>query len=233
MSSENNPFIQLIADHPKIAADRPNPNQPTLDYTHQMVTSDGQEVNIRPIKCDDKNKLKEFHSRLSSNSLYLRYQYFKGELSESDLQMFCNVDYNNTLGLVAEIKKDKQKYIIGVGRYARLNDPQIAEMAFVVQDSEQKKGIGTQLLRHLAVLAWERDIRYFVGELLRENGRMINILQKSVPKMTQLNEGSTCTITIKVEDARDNTPVAWSAATRLCKQKSRGKGGNPTKKLTN
>jgi GNAT superfamily N-acetyltransferase len=104
-----------------------------------------------------------------------------------------------------------------------LDNPQIAEMAFVVQDSEQKKGIGTQLLRHLAILAWERGIRYFVGELLRENGRMINILRKSDPALSQTNEGSTCTIIINVKDARDNTPASWNTASKSCKQENPGK----------
>jgi GNAT superfamily N-acetyltransferase len=230
MGSENNPFIQSTAGYTSSAAGRPNHNQSILNYNYQMITSDGQKVLIRPIAIEDKNKLQEFHTRLSEETLYLRYQYSKGALSESDLEAFCNVDYNNTLGLVAEIEKNGQKPIIGVGRYARLNDPQIAEMAFVVQDSEQRKGIGTQLLKHLAILAWERGIRYFVGELLRENGRMINILRKSDPALAQSNEGSACTITIKVEDARNNTPAAWSTASSACKQKNQRENEYPEKR---
>ena len=183
-----------------------------------MNTLDGMKVTIRPITCDDKNKLQEFHTRLSGDTLYMRYQYSKGDLTENDLHTFCNVDYYNTLGLVAETEIHGQKHMIGVGRYARLNDPQMAEMAFVVQDSEQRKGIGTQLLRHLSILAWERGIRYFVGEVLRENGLMINILRKSDPGMHQVAEGSSCTITINVEDAKENTPAAWSASTCSIKQ---------------
>ena len=192
-------------------------NHPVPYYLQEMHTLDGMKVTIRLITCNDKNQLREFHAHLSEETRYLRYQYFKGNLTESDLDTFCHVDYFNALGLVAEAEKDGQKNIIGVGRYVRLNDPQIAEMAFVVQDSEQRKGIGTQLLRHLSILAWERGIRYFIGELLRENGRMINILRKYDPEMNQLTEGSGCTITLNVEDAKENTPAAWNASTCFIK----------------
>jgi GNAT superfamily N-acetyltransferase len=218
MNSENNPFIHRKAKVPEIIADCPVSNDHVPDYIQKMITLDGMKVTIRPITCDDKDKLREFHARLSLDTLYLRYQYSKGDLTESDLHTFCNVDYYYTLGLVAETEINSQKHIIGVGRYTRLNDPQIAEMAFVVQDSEQRKGIGTQLLRHLSILAWECGVCHFVAELLRENGRMINILRKSDPGLHQLTEGSSCTITIKVEDAKQNTPAVWSTATCLIKQ---------------
>jgi len=208
----------MNAELPEIIATCPDSDKHVPDYIQNMNTLDGKEVTIRPITCDDKHKLQEFHARLSLDTRYLRYQYSKGDLTESDLHTFCNVDYYNTLGLVAETEIHGQKHMIGVGRYARLNDPQMAEMAFVVQDSEQRKGIGTQLLRHLSILAWERGIRYFVGEVLRENGLMINILRKSDPGMHQVAEGSSCTITINVEDAKENTPAAWSASTCSIKQ---------------
>jgi len=220
MSGGNKPLTHMKAEPVEIIRNHPEANNHVPDYRRNMITRDGLKVTIRPITCDDKNRLQAFHARLSAGTLYQRYQYSKEDLTASDLHTFCDVDYDNTLGLVAETKMNGQKHIVGVGRYARLHDPQIAEMAFVVQDSEQRKGIGTQLLRHLAILAWERGIRHFVGELLRENGRMINILRKSDPGMRQSAEGSTCTITIKVEDAKEKTPAAWSAATRFISGKS-------------
>ncbi len=210
MSSESNNSTDPKAELIKNITSCPSSGQAAPDYTHEMITSDGQKVTIRPITCKDKYQLQDFHTRLSTESLYLRYQYSRGALTENELQAFCNVDYDNTLGLVAEIQNNGQTQIVGVGRYARLNDPSFAEMAFIVQDSEQKNGIGTQLLRHLAILAWDRGVRVFVGELLKQNGRMINILRKSDPKMNQLTDGTSCTITIKVDDARNNTPPNWN-----------------------
>jgi GNAT superfamily N-acetyltransferase len=209
---------QMQPKSPETNEQNSNSNRSIKNYPLEMFTRDGMKIMIRLITCNDKYKLREFHARLSRETRYLRYQYYKGDLTETDLNSFCNVDYLNTLGLVAETEANGEKLIVGVGRYSRLNDFQVAEMAFVVQDSEQRKGIGTQLLRHLSILAWERGIRFFVGELLRENGRMINILRKSDPDMNQFSEGSSCTIKIKVEDAKENTPAAWNASTCLLKQ---------------
>ena len=74
----------------------------------------------------------------------------KGDLTEEDLKNLCDIDYNNSLALVAEAGLNGHKEIIGVGRYYRLPSLHTAEVAFVVRDCDQKKGIGTQLLRHFS-----------------------------------------------------------------------------------
>lgn len=177
-------------------------DQSLCSFRQEITLLDGQRVDLRPICFGDKDALRAFHSRLSENTRFLRYQYLKGELTENDLQNFCDVDNVNTLALVAETARDGHKEIIGVGRYYRLANPHNAEVAFVVQDSEQRKGIGTQLLKYLAILAWQRDIQYFVAELLRINGKMISIFTKSDPKLTHIVDNhTTCTITLSVEEA--------------------------------
>jgi GNAT superfamily N-acetyltransferase len=180
-------------------------------YLQEITLLDGSTVTLRPINSQDKQALQEFHARLSEDTRFFRYQYHKGELTEKDLSNFCDIDYDNTLALVAERENNGQKEIIGVGRYYRLDDPEIAEVAFVVQDSEQRKGIGTQLLKHLALQARENNIRYFVAEVLRANGKMISIFRKSDPGMEHVNEdGSTCTITVSVPEAIHNSSILTS-----------------------
>lgn len=172
-------------------------------YHQEITLLDNSRIILRPICSEDKNALVAFHSRLSEDSRFLRYQYLKGELTEGDLKNFCEIDYDNTLALVAEKAQSDCQEIIGVGRYYRLPNPYYAEVAFVVQDSEQKKSIGTQLLKHLAILASKKDIRFFVAEILKINGKMISILRKSDSNMEYVNGDScsTCTITISVAEA--------------------------------
>ena len=155
------------------------PNPP--DYRRDIVLSDGTRFVTRPITCDDKEALLQFHSRLSPETRFLRYHYSKGELTESDLHNFCDLDYENTMGLVVETTGDKNADIIAVGRYYRVPPDHTAEIAMVVQDSLQGKGIGTQLIRHLAILARRHDIHHFVGEVLRNNGKMISVFNRSDP----------------------------------------------------
>lgn len=191
--------LSIIQPQP---ADLPALNICPLDYRRTEVLTDGTTVEIRPICSADKKELLAFHQRLSPDSLFLRYHYSKGQLTDGDLKNFCDIDYFNDLGLVAEVERNGNKEIIGVGRYDRLPVNHTAEIAFVVQDSDQNKGVGTLLLKHLAVLAWERGIQNFFGEILRQNGRMISILRKSDPKMQQdVDCVSTCTVKLSVAEA--------------------------------
>ena len=183
--------------------------KPELKGYRQIVKLlDGKQVTIRLITPDDKKALQDFHSRLSEETRFLRYHYSKGELTKEDLINFCDIDYQNNMALVAEQEKNKCKEIVGVGRFYRLpTSIHTAEVAFVVQDSEQRKGIGTYLLKHLAILAWEQDIYFFLGEIMRENGRMLSIFRKADPDMHEIvDSDSTCMVTFSVAETMFRAP---------------------------
>ena len=169
-------------------------------YQQEVSLPDGKKVVIRLITSNDKKSLGEFYSRVSDESRYFRFHYSKSLLTNDDLANFCDVDYQDSLGLVAEQEQDRRKQIIGVVRFYRLpSDPHTAEVALLVQDSEQKKGVGTCLLKHLAILAWARGINSFRGEVLRENSRLLSMCRKSDPEMNVFVEsGSTCAVTLSV-----------------------------------
>jgi L-amino acid N-acyltransferase YncA len=176
-------------------------------FRQEITLLDGRQVTIRLIGPEDKKALLAFHTHLSEETRLLRYQYLKGDLTEDDLKNFCEIDYNNSLALVAEEGANGQRELIGVGRYYRLAYPDTAEVAFVVRDCDQKKGVGTQLLKQLALLAWQKDIHYFVAEVLRRNGKMLSIFRKSDPGMTQeADDTSSCTVRLSVAAAMHRSP---------------------------
>ncbi len=181
-------------------------NKDICTFREEITLLDGSKAVLKPICPEDKERLRIFHKLLSEESRFLRYQYSKGELTESDLKNFCDLDFYNNLALVAEKERNGEIEIAGGGRYCRLSDFQTAEVAFVVQDSEQRKGIGTQLLKHLAVFAWERGIRFFVAELLRTNTNMLSIFRKSDPKLGYTDEYSTSTVLLSVEEVMRRGP---------------------------
>jgi GNAT superfamily N-acetyltransferase len=182
--------------------------QKQMEYRREVTLRDGTKAVIRPIRSEDKPALLDFHSRLSADTKFLRYHYSKGGLTEDDLKTFCEIDYRDSMALVAEGVRDGKPQILGVGRYSRLPLKQTAEVAFVVQDSEQNKGIGSHLLKDLAEFAWQADIHYFFGEVLRQNGRMLSIFRKSDPSMKQeVDCPSTCMVTVSVAGARRSKPA--------------------------
>ncbi len=107
------------------------------------------------------------HARFSERTRYLRYFSPYPRIPARDLARFVNVDHHDREALVVATGDD----LIAVGRYERLGPAAPdAEVAFVVEDAHQGRGIGSVLLEHLAEAARDAGITRFVAEVLPENG---------------------------------------------------------------
>jgi len=144
-----------------------------LDWEADVVAADGATVHIRPITPADADGLLGLHARSSERTRYLRFFGPYPRVSDKDLFRFTNVDHHDRVALIVLLGDD----VIAVGRYERLADRDEAEVAFLVEDAHQGRGLGSVLLEHLAAAAQERGIRRFVAEVLAENRRMISIFR--------------------------------------------------------
>ena len=150
-----------------------------------VILRDGRICHIRPIRPEDRDALASFHESLSPETVYFRFFAPYPRLTEKDLLRFTNVDYVDRVALVAVIAGE----IIGVGRYDRI-DLVEAEIAFVISDEHQGRGLGSILLEHLAVAARERGITRFVAEVLPSNRRMLATFEEAGYKPTSaMDEG--------------------------------------------
>jgi acyl-CoA synthetase (NDP forming)/GNAT superfamily N-acetyltransferase len=136
-----------------------------------VVLSDGGVVHLRPVRPQDTEALRAMHSRMSDRSLYLRYFTVVSQVSDSLLRVFTEVDHHRSVALVAELGPD----LIAAGTYHFDDRRDAAEVAFAVQDSHQRRGLGSILLEHLAAAAQERGIRRFTAEVLAENRQMLRM----------------------------------------------------------
>ena len=142
-------------------------------YTQDAVTRDGRTVRIRPITPDDLDAMMDMWSRLSMETIRLRF-FAPRRMDREQMRHFTEVDYQDRFALVAE-RSDK---ILGVARFDRLDEePQAAEFAVMVEDAAQGQGIGTALMRALLTPAQDLGITNFRGDILRENRRMQNVLK--------------------------------------------------------
>ncbi|BCJ54872.1 GNAT family N-acetyltransferase [Actinoplanes sp. NBRC 14428] len=137
-----------------------------------VLLSDGSAVHMRPIRPDDAPAIVEFHSRMSDRTRYLRYFSPYPRIPERDLERFVNVDHHDREAFVIV----SGPRIMAVGRYERLGpgSPE-AEVAFVVEDAHQGRGIGSVLLEHLADAARVNGISRFVAEVLPQNAGMLRV----------------------------------------------------------
>jgi acetyl coenzyme A synthetase (ADP forming)-like protein len=154
-------------------------------YKTAVILRDGSTLYLRPIQSEDEEKLLALFYRLSRHTIYLRFHHVLRQMSREEVQRYCTVDYDNNFALVATIVEDREERIIAVGRYNRLPRKDAAEMAFVVEDAYQGKGIGTHLLEQLATIAREKGIRLFEGEVLADNREMMQVLRDSGFYVTQ------------------------------------------------
>ena len=113
-----------------ISADRAQHRPNAADYFVQENLSDGSAITIRAIRPDDKERIVAAFRELEPRSIYTRFFYLKKELSDDELRRLTEIDYVDTVVLVATVKKQTHEIIIGLGRYAM--NGRSAEIAITV-----------------------------------------------------------------------------------------------------
>lgn len=139
-----------------------------------VVLADGGTAHLRPIRPADADRLRAFYSRLSEESIYFRFFGPRPRLSDREVRWFTNVDYVGRVALIATIGAD----MVAVIRYDRTG-PGEAEVAFLVEDAHQGRGVASVLLEHLAATARERGIERFVADVLPANMKMMGVLRQA------------------------------------------------------
>ena len=139
------------------------------------VLSDGGTVHLRPILPTDAEALQAMHARLSPDTVYLRFFTMVRTLSDRELERLTTVDHVNRVAFVALLRDE----IIGVVRFDRLGRTTDAEVAVVVEDRHQGRGLGPLLLEHLAAAGADRGIERFVASVLPANRRMLHVFRSA------------------------------------------------------
>ena len=150
-----------------------------------VVLSDGSVCQIRAVKPNDAELLKQFQSQLSEETIYYRYFSPYDNLLQKDIERLIASDHNDRVGIVATVGGQ----IVGVAQYDRVSEND-GEIAFIVRDDFQGRGLGSILLEYLAAVARERGIRRFVADVLPGNRRMVATFERAGYRVAQeLDEG--------------------------------------------
>jgi RimJ/RimL family protein N-acetyltransferase len=137
---------------------------------------DGVRMPVREIRAEDAPALRRLVGRSSERSIESRFFGPVKELSEQEARRFAEVDGQDRFALVALDPEDEDE-IVAVVRYEREGDTDGAEYAVLVEDRFQGRGLGSGLTRCLIEGARERGIKRLHALVLRENGRMLRLLQ--------------------------------------------------------
>lgn len=165
-----------------VYADQLEPPVHAAPYPHELETSatthDGLRLRIRPIKPTDEPLLHEMFYRLSQDSVYRRFFGLRRTLPHESLQHFCTIDYTRDMTLVACIERGSHEQAVAWAGYNLDPETRIAEVALIVDDAYQHRGIGTTLLLLLTRIAKDRGVRGFTAVVQPDNRPMLRVFEK-------------------------------------------------------
>ncbi len=144
-----------------------------------LELTDGTKVHVRPIVPEDEPLLIEAVAAMSERTVYFRFFSPLKRLPDALAHRLAVVDYNDRFAIVGTTHKPGGKErIVGVARYDRAADTDVAETAVAVVDEFQRRGLGSALLTILGKVAREHGIKTFTLIVLPENQQMLGLLRK-------------------------------------------------------
>ncbi|MEW2484706.1 GNAT family N-acetyltransferase [Streptomyces sp. NPDC048411] len=176
-----------------------------------VVLRDGGTARIRPITTDDAERLVSFYEQVSDESKYYRFFAPYPRLSAKDVHRFTHHDYVDRVGLAATVGGE----FIATVRYDRIDangrpasvPADEAEVAFLVQDAHQGRGVASALLEHIAAVARERGIRRFAAEVLPANTKMIKVFRDAGYTQQRSFEEGAVHLTLDLEPTAESLAV--------------------------
>jgi RimJ/RimL family protein N-acetyltransferase len=146
-----------------------------LDSPRTVRLRDGTTALLRPIRSEDAPALTRLYDRLSPESAYQRFFATMRRLPPDWARILADVDHDRRAAIVA---LGPEGDLVGVARYGALADPAEAEIALVVEDAWQRRGLGTILLSALLEHAESRGITRFLAYVLADNHRMMRLVER-------------------------------------------------------
>ena len=177
---------RVVVHGPEVTLDQ-IPQTAVRAYPSQYVApwtmKDGGQVTMRPIRPEDEPLMVRFHETLSERSVYLRYFHIMNleqRTTHERLTRICFIDYDREMALVALRRNPAtgENEILGVGRLMKIHGTQEAEIAVLISDNWQGRGLGKELLSRLLVVAADDKLSRVVADILPDNRAVMRILDK-------------------------------------------------------
>ncbi|MEU5400308.1 GNAT family N-acetyltransferase [Streptomyces sp. NPDC005963] len=176
-----------------------------------VVLRDGATARIRPITTEDADRLVSFYEQVSDESKYYRFFAPYPRLSAKDVHRFTHHDYVDRVGLAVTVGGE----FIATVRYDRIDargrpasaPADEAEVAFLVQDAHQGRGVASALLEHIAAVARERGVRRFAAEVLPANTKMIKVFRDAGYTQKRSFEDGSVHLTLDLEPTAESLAV--------------------------
>jgi len=156
----------------------------------EVELKDGTKAIVRPIKPEDEGMIAALLGRCSERTISLRFFQRAIDLRHENLVRFCQVDYDRELAFVCVVKKGDEEKIVSDVRLSRDPDGIDAEMAILVEDEWQGKGVGKALCSYAIEVARDLGVKRIWMDILRINTYMIGLSERLGFKKDRVEEDS-------------------------------------------
>jgi len=166
-----------------------------VELEHYDTLYNGTQIFFRPVRPTDEPALSKMLYSLSRKSIKTRYMTHTMTFEHKDVQQLTNIDYRRDISIVGTVPGISGEQIVALAQYFLDPKTRAAEVAFIVQDEWQQKGMGTFLLDYITKIAEQRGVKRFYAEVLPINKPMLAVFYNSGYDVSTEFDGDVYSIT--------------------------------------
>jgi acyl-CoA hydrolase len=164
-------------------------------YPHGVATTQTFKGNLvvrfRAIRPSDEEEMRRLFYRFSDEAVYYRYFSNIKVMPHWRMQEYVNVDYRRVMAIVGLVGEPGRGHIIAEARYVRLPDRNVADVAFVVDEEYQGRGIASFIYKLLIQAARQRGLQGLTADVLATNKSMMKVFEKGgLPVKASFDSGA-------------------------------------------
>ncbi|HNW29375.1 MAG TPA: GNAT family N-acetyltransferase, partial [Spirochaetota bacterium] len=175
------------------------------EYPEHLVTfrttPQGTMLKMRPVNINDETIIKDLFYSLSDQSFQRRFMSSRLDMPHERRQEFVVIDYTRELVILAFVEEGGKDVAAGMGQMIKDEKNHTAEVAFAVRDDMHNRGIGTELLAYLILLAKREGLLGFTAEVLVENRPMLHVFQKMFPNIEKKLDDGVFELVLRFSDS--------------------------------
>jgi GNAT superfamily N-acetyltransferase len=153
---------------------------------------DGTMIAVRAVRADDRDRIVTAFGKLEPETVYSRFFAFKESLSDAELEQIATMDFVHEVMLLATLGSGDNEIAIGSGSYSiypAQDGTLSAEVAFIVEEDFQDRGVAGRLLAHLTSIARDHGVARFEAEVLAHNCAMLSVFARRGLHIQRRREG--------------------------------------------
>jgi RimJ/RimL family protein N-acetyltransferase len=174
-------------------------------YVFPETLRDGTAVTVRAARGDDGPKIRRAFHKLERDTVYTRFFGYKADVSDVELARITEADFERTVALLVTIGAGENEVIVGGASY--IVDDSVgaagrsAEVAFLVEEDYQGRGVASLLIRHLIAIARARGLDRLEADVLSRNLPMLNVFRRCGLRMAMRRAGDVVHATLSLREA--------------------------------